>query len=252
MSKYKLVTFDVTNTFLRFRLSVGHQYSKAASAYGVHGSDPDRLTASFRTSWKQLASERPNFGRQSTGSQKWWMELVRKTFAGAGQPLESDRLNAIASHLIAVYGTDACWTVVPGTLDTLKALKTKNPSPILGVISNFDDRLYEVLRHVGLSQYFDFVIDSYGAGFAKPHPAIFEVALVEASRRRPEVGVRGPRDALHVGNDVQLDYFGARSAGWNALLVSGEGDVPVGALDPRTVIGRLTDVLAYVDDGNKD
>jgi FMN phosphatase YigB (HAD superfamily) len=27
-----------------------------------------------------------------------------------------------------------------------------------------------------------------------------------------------PQDALHVGDDVEKDYRGARAAGWNALL----------------------------------
>ena len=47
----------------------------------------------------------------------------------------------------------------------------------LGVISNWDNRLFRVLAVMGLEQYFDFVIPSYVVGVEKPDQRIFQLAL---------------------------------------------------------------------------
>ena len=82
---------------------------------------------------------------------------------------------------------------------------------VLAVVSNFDSRLIPLLDGLGLAAFFDAVVCSGEAGAAKPDGAIFTHALavlgVEAS------------EALHVGDNPEADYDGARAAGLEALLV---------------------------------
>jgi putative hydrolase of the HAD superfamily len=81
----------------------------------------------------------------------------------------------------------------------------------LGVISNFDSRLYDLLRACRLDHFFDSVHISTRVGAAKPDPAIFRAAVnhysVEARR------------AWHVGDSLREDVEGAMAAGVNAILL---------------------------------
>lgn len=246
---YRLVTFDVTNTLLKFRTSPGQQYAKVAHLYGVKA-DADKLSRTFKREWKELNVELPNFGAnannntcKSMTSTEWWKVLVSRTFLSAGYPLDSQSLTAISSHLIKMYRTSACWDNRPGAREVLHSLKQKQGLS-LGVISNFDDSLHSVLSNTGLLPFFDFVVASYNAGCYKPNSEIFQVALQHAKCM--------PNEAVHIGDDWQLDYLGARKAGWDALLLLADNlelsdEMAVDAVDLTRVINDLRDVVFKID-----
>jgi putative hydrolase of the HAD superfamily len=96
------------------------------------------------------------------------------------------------------------------------------------VVSNWDVSLLEVLELTGLAPLLDGVITSAAAGAAKPAAAIFRHALAVAGA--------APADALHVGDSLPEDVYGARASGIRAVLLSRDGggdssdpppDVPV-------------------------
>ncbi len=91
---------------------------------------------------------------------------------------------------------------VAGAVETLERLRARGLR--LAVVANWDCALSEHLDRAGLAPFFDVVVSSARAGFAKPDPRIFELAL-------DELGVPASR-ALHVG-DEPLDEEGARAAG---------------------------------------
>lgn len=91
---------------------------------------------------------------------------------------------------------------VEGALETIRALRAHGLA--LAVVANWDISLHEHLEALGVEALVDTVVTSAEAGAAKPHPAIFQLAL-ERLRVRPE-------RALHVG-DEPLDEEGARAAG---------------------------------------
>jgi len=72
------------------------------------------------------------------------------------------------------------------------------------VVSNWDASLPAALSLTGLAPLVDAVLTSAEVGTAKPNAAIFERALVVA-------GV-APTAALHVGDSLAEDVFGARQA----------------------------------------
>ena len=75
----------------------------------------------------------------------------------------------------------------------------------LGIVSNFYGNLEAVCASSGLAPYLSVVVDSAVAGFEKPDPRIFRVAL-EALDARPE-------DAVFVGDSMPRDMEGARRLG---------------------------------------
>ena len=75
----------------------------------------------------------------------------------------------------------------------------------LGVISNFDSRIYTVLDILALADFFQSVTISTEVGVAKPDPLIFATALQKHRCAAFE--------AWHVGDSYSEDYEGAKEAG---------------------------------------
>ncbi len=75
--------------------------------------------------------------------------------------------------------------------------------------------MYDVCQALGIYQYFSSFVISSEAGFAKPSPEIFEIALNEQ-------GVSA-EESLHIGDSIEHDIMGARALGINAVLLDREG-----------------------------
>lgn len=149
---------------------------------------------------------------------------------------------------------------------------TLTPAPriVVGVVSNSDNRIDQVLRALGLQvsqgvdnavetqtqqQWdIDHVFTSFEAGCEKPDPAIFQrayskmVSLHEAHApdRAPKKQQRQEWYLMHVGDHLEKDCKGAIAAGWDSSLLL-DRDGLAGALhwdDPRIVrVRSLEDVV---------
>ena len=74
----------------------------------------------------------------------------------------------------------------------------------MGIISNFDSRLFPVLEALNLDHFFQNVTLSTQVGFAKPDPRIFHAAIVAHGL--------SPEQSVHIGDSWDEDYLGARAA----------------------------------------
>ena len=81
----------------------------------------------------------------------------------------------------------------------------------LGVISNFDSRLFGLLEGFDIARFFDPIVISTRAGAAKPEVEIFTQALAAHNVRSEE--------ALHIGDSPHADIAGAQAAGLFPVLV---------------------------------
>ncbi|MCG8606657.1 HAD family hydrolase [bacterium] len=126
--------------------------------------------------------------------------------------------------------------VAPDTLKTLNRL-TKSDYR-LGVISNSNGKIRELLESVGLAPYFEIVVDSKIVGMRKPDPAIFNFALSALNVR--------PERTLYIGDLYEIDFLGARNVGMNAILFDPQDhhDSP-----DCLKINRLSQVLNLVKSG---
>lgn len=134
-------------------------------------------------------------------------EVLRAQLPPHARGLDADDLQAalLASLRFAVYPE------VPGEL---RALREQGLA--LVVVSNWDISLHDVLAQTGLDALLDGVVTSAQAGVSKPHPAIFAVAL--------ELAGAHPDEALHAGDDVELDVGGALAAGVRPVLIARAGE----------------------------
>jgi putative hydrolase of the HAD superfamily len=120
---------------------------------------------------------------------------------------------------------------VPGALSRFQAAGLR-----VVVVSNSNGRLRDLLRRLGLLEFFALVVDSFEEGLEKPDPRLFERALERAGARR--------ESTLHVGDFFEIDVVGARAAGLQAALLDVAGLYPTHDCPRFASLGALADELA--------
>jgi putative hydrolase of the HAD superfamily len=202
----RVVTFDAAGTLIQLLRPPGRTYAETARVFGYH-LDPERVQDSFRITWKTFAPPAERADPRPDDDRDWWRELVARTMETAGY-----RIVPFDGYFDAVYQTFAqpgVWELFPDVQTTVTDLGRL--SIRLGVISNFDRRLYAILGHLGVRDAFEHIIISSEIGVRKPASRIFQAA---AQRFNVEVN-----EMLHVGDEPLSDFDGARAAGLEALLV---------------------------------
>ncbi|GFR83001.1 haloacid dehalogenase-like hydrolase domain-containing protein 3 [Elysia marginata] len=228
----KLVTLDITNTLFKVAGSPGRQYGIVGRRHGVIA-DEALLTDLFSKFYKQYLKQYPNFGAYvKMSANEWWSYVVRDCFHTIDPTLDQEKLQNISNDLFVHYMKSEAWEFLPGAVDALKDL---HRYPVkLGVISNWDHRLYRVLAVMGLQPYFDFVIPSYVVGVEKPDKRIFQLALQDADCL--------PGEAIHFGDNIKKDLQGAQGAGWDACLLATPG-VSHSDIDDSVVVESVQDFV---------
>jgi len=203
---HKAVFFDAGGTLLKPYPSVGDIYSTIARKYGCYA-EPSHINHIFYQAW----NDRNGLAAMQAGvSEKqeklWWYELVKEVFDVVG-PVES--FDDFFEELYVSFAGEGTWKVFDEVLDVVSSLKKQNR--YIAIISNWDSRLLNLCKNLELDKYFDAIHVSALVGFAKPDPRIFQKALDEA-------GVT-PEEAIHVGDSLEDDYYGAREAGITPLFL---------------------------------
>ncbi|NWI23639.1 HDHD3 protein, partial [Sula dactylatra] len=236
MLRLRLLTWDVKDTLLRLRQPVGESYAAEARAYGLQ-LQPEALSRSFREAYGAQSRCFPNYGRgQGLSSQQWWGNVVKQTFRLSG--VHEDRvLMLMAEKLYHDFCSTHNWEVLPGAAETLS--RCCQCGFRMGVVSNFDNRLENILSQCNLRHHFEFVLTSEDVGFAKPDGRIFEKAL--------RLGGVPPEQAAHIGDDYTRDYRAARAVGMHAFLLraAGQGEEP--EVPPEHVLPTLGHLLALIE-----
>ena len=250
MRSRRLLTFDVHETLWSFYPSPWAIYQQAATAHGLSVS-LQVLQSSFITSYKRASFQFPNFGAQnSILARDWWMEVVKTTFLRSGIPF--DRLDLVLEPLFKDiyrrFTLPESFRVFDDVFSTLQTLKTHRTDLSLGIISNSDARTRQVLESLDLARFFDFVLyvcifthvfcrTSHEEKVAKPDSKIFKKAL--------DLSGVSAFEAMHVGEHLTNDYYGAREAGWTPFLLQRDSKA-AGSLEiPKSSI--LTDLSQLLD-----
>lgn len=229
--KPEVIFFDAAGTLFEVRGSVGEIYSRIASQYGCEA-DAAQLQQNFAR-WFRL--QPPMAFAAGTAEDKlreleknWWSNLVRAVFADCGSFSHFDEF---FDDVFERFRKPEIWRVFDDVIPTLTELKRQGFR--LGVISNFDSRLDDVLRVCELDRFFDSVHISARVGAAKPDPLIFDAALafhhIEAAQ------------AWHIGDSPREDFEGAQTSGLEAILIN-RNNLQV---ENARCISNLTELLTY-------
>ncbi|MFZ3265038.1 MAG: HAD family hydrolase [Terriglobales bacterium] len=218
--------FDVGNTLL----FPNRERIHAPLLEGGVALDPAHLRDLERRIKNQFDSLMISDGNHDHG---FWRMYYTQLFAEIG--LNNDPLR---DQLVGKIRNSANWDqILPGTRDELQQIASRYR---IGVISNADGRIEDVLRRCEIADCFLSITDSGLVGYEKPHPEIFRRAL-ETLNARPE-------ESLYVGDVYSVDYLGAIQAGMQAVLM----DVP-GAYTDKGVerVESLPELQAMLADAKR-
>lgn len=139
--------------------------------------------------------------------QAWMVQLLRRAL---GHEPEDSLVEEAIKIIVSARAENAI--VFP---DSKPLLNELSESVIkLGIISNVSshDVAEEILRKVGLLEYFDRVVTSAFVGVRKPDPGIFLYALMQFKLQ--------PMEAVIVGDSERHDVWGGAIIGMKTVLVS--------------------------------
>jgi putative hydrolase of the HAD superfamily len=206
----KMVFFDAGNTLLHVRPSIGQVYAEVSEQFGC-SVPPEELEEGLMEAWgeyQKRQSDSPDALETSEeGEREMWRTL---TYA------LHDRVPALNCSrrpwfetLHETFGEPRRFRLFPDVVETFQALEKMGIR--IGIISNWDSRLENILAGIGLEESLEVIVISSLVGFSKPHPRIFEIALERAGLK--------PEDAVHVGDTIRDDVEGARGVGILPVLV---------------------------------
>ncbi len=228
--RYDAVFLDAQGTLVDAHPPVPAIYVGVCSRFGV-AVDHREVAVAIRELWHESRPSRPGatYETSEEATRRFWADFNTRVFRRLG--MEAG-LEEFLEALWDAFGRPENWRLYPEVRDVLSELRRRGYR--LGVVSNWDSRLLDISRHLGLSDLLDFVLVSAAAGMEKPDRRIFELALARA-------GVP-PRRALHVGDDYEADVLGATGAGIDAILIDRHGRSSVGA----TTVRSLEELLAIL------
>lgn len=209
MIKPKVIFLDAVGTLFNVQGGVGNAYAEIARRFQVEA-DPEPLNQAFLTHFRAADPMAfPEAEPTDVPAQEyaWWRDIAQKTFRDVGLLDQFEDFEAFFADLYAYFAGADPWFVYPDTYHSLE--RWRGMGIELGLISNFDSRLYTVLDALALADFFQTVTISTEVGAAKPDPLIFATAL-EKHHCKAE-------NAWHVGDSYSDDYGGAQAVGMRGI-----------------------------------
>jgi HAD superfamily hydrolase (TIGR01509 family) len=212
---------------------VNPNFERVADALRAHGvpAEGEALRRAEAHAKKELDTD-TTVNATNDAARGWlYFELVLK-HAGIAR----DARTAAALRDLAVYHAEHnLWETVPDEVPAaLERLRANGRR--LAVLSNSNGTVSRLFARIGLSGYFDYVLDSWVEKIEKPDPRFFTRALDRAGA--------DPATTLHVGDLYHVDVRGARAAGLEAWLFDVAGLYPEADCPRVGSLSELADRLA--------
>lgn len=207
----RVIFLDAVGTLFGVKGSVGAIYADLAQRHGIEA-DPVSLNQAFFRAFKaapEMAFPDADPATVPEQEYRWWRVIAQQTFSSTGVLDRFVDFDSFFADLYAHFATPEPWVVYPDVTSALERWRRRGIA--LGVISNFDTRLYQVLEELNLAPYFSSVTLCAEAGAAKPDPLIFATAL---QKHRCDAS-----QAWHVGDSKTDDAEGANAAGLHGILI---------------------------------
>lgn len=214
MKELSTVFFDVGSTLLRPHPSVAEVcrqvFSDAGHEYDL--ATIEQYMPLVDQYYEDRYSENDAFWVSEEATSEVWVGMYSVLCHELGL---HDEAPVLARRVYEEFGRPDRWALYDDVVPALDRLRARGV--VIGIISNWDTRLVGVLSGLGVRGYFGDVISSAAVGLRKPDPRIFELACTR-------IGT-APERAAHVGDHHYADFYGALSAGMQAVLIDRSGAV---------------------------
>jgi putative hydrolase of the HAD superfamily len=138
-------------------------------------------------------------------SRRFWHDVYRVFVRELGIA-DADGLLDVLYETFTDLANYRVFDDVPPVLDRLR-----DAGIVLGVVSNFEEWLEQLLERLGVRSYFAVSVVSGVEGVEKPDPRIFALAMERARVR--------PQESVYVGDNPEFDVDPALQAGMFPVLV---------------------------------
>lgn len=155
--------------------------------------------------WHQPDVAHPELNDPET----WWAHIrgiYRDIYGKLGFTTQQSEELAWAAQ--RRYVDLSVWELYADTLPVLGRLKQAGWRHV--IVSNHVPELRTIVRHLGLEELLEDVINSAEVGYEKPNPAIFRIAL-------DRIGAFS--EVWMIGDNIKADVLGAEAAGIPGILV---------------------------------
>ncbi|AFY74821.1 haloacid dehalogenase superfamily enzyme, subfamily IA,REG-2-like HAD hydrolase, subfamily IA [Synechococcus sp. PCC 7502] len=202
----KVIFFDAVGTLFGVQGSVGTIYSTIAHKYGVNAKFEDLDQAFFHDFKTAPKMAFPDVDRSQIPEYEyqWWRNIAKSTFNQVGALQDFKDFDAYFQEMYDFFATPEAWYIYEDVVPTLTYLQ--NQGVTLGIISNFDHRIYAVLESLELHNFFASITISTQVGAAKPDSQIFQAAIAKHQEVNPD------QSHWHIGDSYKEDYEGAIKA----------------------------------------
>lgn len=204
------VLFDAGDTLLAPAPSFQGRFVAVAAAAGL---PLEEAAVDAAIAEAVRAVEWPSDWTDPATQRSFWVGFYRQVLAALGHRDDGIR---VADALFAAFSDPAGYRLFDDVRPALEALAARGVK--LGVVSNFEPWLEDVLALQGVDHLFAAVAISGKLGVAKPDPEIFQAALKEAGAE--------PEATVHVGDQLVNDVAAARAVGITPVLIDRFGRHP--------------------------
>ena len=230
----RAVLFDAGETLVHPAPSFPELFAKVLASRG-HARTPQAVVDASRAvfhRFSEAARDNELWTTSPEASARFW----KSVYARMLDELDVVPPDGLADTLYETF-TDqrnyAMFDDVAPTLDALDAAGIR-----LGIVSNFEAWLEQLLGSLGVRDRFDVVVISGTEGIEKPDPRIFDLALDRLHIAATE--------AAYVGDSPEFDMAPARALGMTPILIDRRERFP-GSDEVRiTDLRQLVDLVAVV------
>ncbi|MFN3406787.1 MAG: HAD-IA family hydrolase [Caldimicrobium sp.] len=205
----KVILLDAEGTFLQFKPSLGIIYKNLWNEYGIDIRE-EEITKRFREEYRKVFQEEMG-GENLTGEKckEGWKKVFLRVFKDFS---DIPFLEEVFIKAYQFFAKPDCVEIVPRFNEFVKEAKEHNLR--LGVISNWDCRLYSVLEGHKLLKIFDAIFIGCEIGFLKPRLEIFKRALNFFKVQ--------PKEVLMIGDSWEDDIEPAKKLGFKYFHIKNE------------------------------
>lgn len=214
-SETEIVFFDAGETLVHPVPSFPQLFARICAEHGleVDLSLLPKATRRLMAGVEERQRKGYTFTNDAEESRRFWTAFYSRLVRELGGPGDDGELPVALYRAFSDPDNYQPYHDVPETISRLR-----DDGYRLGIISNFEGWLQDLLDALGMSRYFEVTVISGLERYEKPHPEIYALALRRA-------GVP-PQRALHVGDSPISDYQGPSDAGMRAVLLDRWGRFP--------------------------
>ena len=229
----EVVFLDAGETILYPHPSFSELFASVATDFGspVASADVEAVRRRLAPHLVDIREDSGAVGGASLSEEKsraFWTLLYRRFLEELGMPDE-----ALVERLFTVFSSTSTYRLYDDVLPSLRELGDRGYR--LGLISNFERWLEQMLVELEVGHIFDVTVISGIEGVEKPDATIYRRALEKA-------GVDAG-SAVHVGDSPGLDVAPARSVGMNTVLLDRLGHYEGHEGQRITSLKELPDLL---------